>query len=132
MTNYIELMRKDLRLSRAAFGRKYNIPTRTLESWESGDREAPEYVIDLLGRAVYSDITNKKPVFYIVAIGKHDEWNCGKFDSYINAMKVASEEWEKRTPTHVIDVEIRLYKADVEDENCENFDCDLVTFKDAD
>lgn len=47
-------------------------------------------------------------------------------------MKAASEEWERRTPTHVIDVEIRLYEADVEYKNCENFDCDLMIFKDVD
>lgn len=129
---YTELMRKDSGLNRTQFGKKYNIPLRTLENWEKEVTDAPEYVIDLLGRVVYSDITNKKPVFYVVAIGKHDEWDCGRFDSYIKAIKTASEEWERRTPSHVIDVEIRLYVADVGDEDCENFDYNLVTFKDAD
>ncbi len=126
---YTELMREDLGLSRIAFSKKYNIPIRTLEAWASGVREAPEYVIDLLGRAVYSDMNNKKPVFYVVAIGKHDEWDCGKFDSYMDAVKTASDEWENRTPSYVLNVEIRLYVADVEDEDCDNFNCDLVSFK---
>jgi transcriptional regulator with XRE-family HTH domain len=129
MTNYITNMRSDLGITRAEFSRRYNIPVRTLEAWESGDREAPEYVIDLLGRAVYADMMDKKPIFYVVAIGKHDEWDCGKSDSYIKVVKTAIEEWERRTPTHVLDVEIRLYVNDVEDEDCENFDCNLVTFK---
>ena len=130
MKNYIGFMKKDLEISRAEFSRRYGIPTRTLEAWEFGDREAPEYVIDLLGRAVYSDLMNKKAKFYVVAIGKHDEWDCGKFDSYLQAVKAASEEWERRTPTHVLEVEIRLYVEDVEEEDCENFDCNLVSFKD--
>lgn len=129
MTNYIKFMRKDLNVSRAEFSRRYRIPTRTLEAWEAGDREAPEYVIDLLGRAVYSDLENKKPHFYVVAIGEVDEWDCGDFDSYLEAFKRASKEWERRTPTHVHEVEIRLYVEDIEEEGCENFDCNLVSFK---
>lgn len=129
MKNYIGLMREDLGISRADFSRKYGIPVRTLEAWEAEEREAPDYVIDLLGRAVYSDMMNKKARFYVVAIGEHDEWDCGSFDSYLEAFKTATEEWERRTPTHVLEVEIRLYVADVEDEDCENYDCDLVSFK---
>ena len=129
MTNYIKFMRDDLRISRAEFSKKYNIPVRTLEAWEAGEREAPEYVIDLLGRAVYSDLDGKKPIFYVVAIGKVDEWDCGHFESYLEAFKTAKEEWERRTPSHVLEVEIRIYVADIEDENCENFDYDTVSFK---
>lgn len=42
-------------LSRAAFAREYNIPTRTLENWESDSvnaRTASPYVLDLLAYAV--------------------------------------------------------------------------------
>ena len=46
-------------LSQAAFAKKYNIPKRSIESWEStsdtSGREAPEYVLDLLERAVKED-----------------------------------------------------------------------------
>lgn len=126
---YIKYMRKDLGVSRAEFSKRYNIPVRTLESWESGDREAPEYVIDLLGRAVYSDINNKKPIFYVVAIGKHDEWDCGKFENYKKAFDTAIENWEKRLSDQDFDVEIRIYVEDIEDEDCINMDCDLVSFK---
>lgn len=125
---YTEFMRKDLGLNRTQFGKKYNIPLRTLENWEKEVTDAPEYVIDLLGRVVYADLTGKKPSFYVVAIGKNDEWDCGKFDSYIKAVKTASEEWENRTPSHVVKVEIRLYEEDIEDEECENFDFDTVSF----
>ena len=86
---YSEMMRKDARLSRAAFSRKYNIPVRTLEAWASWDREAPDYVIDLLGRVVYSDIMKGRAIFYVYIIGKHDEWLEGEYESYIEAIKEA-------------------------------------------
>ena len=35
-------------LSQAKFAEKYEIPKRTIESWEMGDRIPPEYVIKLL------------------------------------------------------------------------------------
>jgi len=46
-------------LSQAAFSEKYRIPKRTIETWEataeSAKRNAPEYVLDLLERAVRED-----------------------------------------------------------------------------
>lgn len=42
-------------LSQQKFCNKYGIPLRTLQSWESGEREAPGYVINLLERAVRED-----------------------------------------------------------------------------
>lgn len=43
---------KDLRaatgLSQVKFGKKYGIPTRTVEDWEASRRKPPQYVIDLL------------------------------------------------------------------------------------
>lgn len=50
---------KDLRtisgLSQSAFGKKYGIPTRSIQNWENGVRECPQYVITLLARAVKED-----------------------------------------------------------------------------
>ena len=48
-------MRKHLNVSRAEFSRKYNIPVRTLENWESGKSKCPDYVRQLLERAVLED-----------------------------------------------------------------------------
>ncbi len=124
---YTELMRKDSGLNRTQFGKKYNIPLRTLENWEKEVTDAPEYVIDLLGRVVYADLTGKKPNFYVVAIGKHDEWNRGHFKSYIEAMKTAREELERAT-SEELEVEIRLYEEDIENEDCENFNFETVSF----
>lgn len=51
----ISEMRKHLNVSRAEFSRKYNIPVRTLENWESGKSKCPDYVRQLLERAVLED-----------------------------------------------------------------------------
>ncbi len=50
-------------LTRPEFGRKYHIPKRTLESWETsnvkGKRMCPIYVLELLERVVRMDFTGK-------------------------------------------------------------------------
>ena len=48
-------IRKLLGLSQSAFGKRYNIPVRTIQDWESGRRKAPIYVLELLERAVVED-----------------------------------------------------------------------------
>ena len=45
-------MRNYIGVSRAEFSRRYNIPLRTLESWEAGVRIPPEYVLALLEESV--------------------------------------------------------------------------------
>jgi len=50
-----EEIRSILGISRAAFSRKYNIPIRTLEDWDAGKKNPPEYVMDLLERVVNED-----------------------------------------------------------------------------
>ena len=47
-------------LSQQAFSDKYKIPKRTIENWEGGKRNPPEYVILLLERAVKEDFVQKK------------------------------------------------------------------------
>lgn len=48
-------MRNYIGVSRAEFSRRYNIPIRTLENWESGKSKCPDYVRQLLERAVLED-----------------------------------------------------------------------------
>ena len=43
-------------LSQAKFSALYGIPQRTLESWEMGERNPPEYVLRLLQRVVMMDM----------------------------------------------------------------------------
>jgi len=45
-------LRKLTGLSQKAFGKKYGIPWRTIQNWEGGTSTPPEYVIELLKRAV--------------------------------------------------------------------------------
>lgn len=59
-----EEIRKILGISRAAFSRKYNIPIRTLEDWDAGKKNPPEYVMDLLERAVRED----KDMLYVLIL----------------------------------------------------------------
>lgn len=54
----IKEIREKSGISRAEFSRKYNIPVRTLEDWESGKRKCPEYVSELLYRVVSEDNPN--------------------------------------------------------------------------
>ena len=51
----IKEMRELLGISRAEFSRRYGIPLRTLENWESGMRTPPPYVITLLERIIKED-----------------------------------------------------------------------------
>ena len=49
-------IRKLTALNRAEFARKYNIPYRTIQDWELGKRECPQYVAELLEKAVRIDL----------------------------------------------------------------------------
>lgn len=53
--NKILQIRKRTGLSQAKFCEKYEIPKRTLENWEQGSRECPEYLVKLLNRVVGED-----------------------------------------------------------------------------
>lgn len=50
---------KDLRsiagMSRTKFGELYGIPARSIQNWEEGSRNPPEYVLRLLDRVVRED-----------------------------------------------------------------------------
>lgn len=51
----IKEMRLLLQVSRTEFSRQYHIPLRTLEDWENGKRNPPNYVLELLERVVKED-----------------------------------------------------------------------------
>ncbi len=52
--NTIEI-RAILGISRAEFSRKYGIPIRTLENWDAGTRQPPEWLLKLLERVARED-----------------------------------------------------------------------------
>lgn len=42
--------------SQTAFGRKYNIPLRTVQSWVGGVRQPADYIVMLIGWAMVSEL----------------------------------------------------------------------------
>lgn len=52
--NTIEI-RAILGIGRAEFSRKYGIPIRTLENWDAGTRQPPEWLLKLLERVARED-----------------------------------------------------------------------------
>lgn len=42
-------------MTQAAFSEAYNIPLRTLQSWEGGEREPAPYIVKMLARLVDLD-----------------------------------------------------------------------------
>jgi len=63
----VKELRDLLALSQRKFANKYEIPSRTIEEWESGRRVAPPYVVSLLNRVVKEDIK------YELRYGKKDK-----------------------------------------------------------
>ena len=50
----IRAIRAGTGLSQASFAARFEIPKRTIEAWETGDRTPPPYVIKLLSLAARS------------------------------------------------------------------------------
>lgn len=48
-------IRAILGISRAEFARRYGIPIRTIENWDAGISQPPEWVLKLLERVVRED-----------------------------------------------------------------------------
>lgn len=42
--------------NRSAFARKFSIPPRSLQNWELGTREAPPYIIQMIGFILITDL----------------------------------------------------------------------------
>lgn len=51
----IKEIRKRTGLSQVKFAEQYSIPRRTIEAWESENREPADYLVSLLWRAVKED-----------------------------------------------------------------------------
>lgn len=57
----IKEMRELLGLTQSQFAEKYEIPKRSIENWEGGQRKCPEYVLKLLERVVKLDYVEIAP-----------------------------------------------------------------------
>lgn len=42
------------------FSKRYNIPVRTIQNWEAGVRNPPDYLMDFLSRRIMEDLTNRR------------------------------------------------------------------------
>lgn len=56
----IREMRSSLGNTQGEFAARYNIPFRTIQNWESGVRNPPEYIVTLLEDRVRADIINHR------------------------------------------------------------------------
>ena len=58
----IREMRASLGNTQGEFAARYNIPFRTVQNWEAGVRNPPEYILDLLESRVRADLVNRRTV----------------------------------------------------------------------
>ncbi len=120
MTTAREL--RDLaKMKRVDFCEKYGIPLRTMEDWDAGKSKAPQYVMDLLERAVRQDL-GLQSIYYVYKIGDHDEVVVYMGYNINEARRFA------RSMNEDGDVEIRRYYENIEDEDCNNWDYDTIDF----
>ena len=57
-------MRTALGETQRQFAERYGIPFRTIQNWETGQRKAPDYVINLLEERVRADLINRKTIVF--------------------------------------------------------------------
>lgn len=90
---------KDLRnltgLSQKEFGKKYDIPYRTIQNWETEQRSCPEYVENLLERVVLEDSGKREG--YVFSWATSDLFDDVIYTSKYDAMKEAYRVWYHST-----------------------------------
>jgi len=124
MTRIEELRKMRKNKTRASLSRTYDIPIRTLEDWEAGKATPPEYVIDLLERAIRED--EQLPRIYRVYVmsgqDESEDWRTVNRREAIRRAQELTKYHDKE------DIEIRLYSEDIDNEECECFDYDTIDF----
>ena len=91
-TMNIRDMRKQLGDTQSEFAKRYNIPFRTVQNWETGMRKPPEYILELLKARIQEDLINKRAS----ALPKYDsnKQDLPKRSDYVGAtswLKAVSE-----------------------------------------
>lgn len=56
LSDIMKSIRKDTGLSQKAFAEKFEIPKRTIENWESGDRAPAKYVVKMIKMIVENNL----------------------------------------------------------------------------
>lgn len=64
----IHEMRETLGETQGEFAARYKIPFRTIQNWEAGVRNPPEYILTLLENQVRADAVNRRTI----ALPRHD------------------------------------------------------------
>ena len=91
----VKELRSEMRLSQQKFGDKFGIPLRTIQSWEYGDRTAPEYVMELL---LYKAESEKiKQTAYVVRTLGNGIGEFQLFPSETEAIEKCKASWGKLT-----------------------------------
>lgn len=57
----VKNIRKQTGASQRAFAERFGIPMRTVQNWEYGVNEAPDYLLDLLEQAIEAEHESRKP-----------------------------------------------------------------------
>lgn len=57
----VKYLRRQTGLSQQKFADRFGIPMRTLQNWEYGINEAPDYLLDLLEQAIKAEKESRKP-----------------------------------------------------------------------
>lgn len=80
----IREMRAKLGDTQSEFAARYDIPFRTVQNWETGQRKPPKYIMKLLESRIREDLVNRKTV----ALPKYDsrKSNLPKRSDYLGAV----------------------------------------------
>lgn len=80
----IREMRAELGDTQSEFAKRYRIPFRTIQNWETGIRKPPEYIVSLLERQVKEDLVNRRTS----ALPKYDpkKVNLPRRENYIGSL----------------------------------------------
>lgn len=92
----IKALRKMTGLSQTAFGKKYGIPMRTIQNWENGANEAPEYVVGMLEQIVWEQDRDERMQWYGVDDCGTDYYT-EAYASRTEAIERAGDAWNNLT-----------------------------------
>lgn len=104
MQTKIKQLRERTGLTQAEFGKLFHLPKRTLEAWEMGERNPPDYLIELINYKINREVNSMITIqsdrnrathfcdccgYYLdvpVDTEDYDIWcpNCGANDVYEN------------------------------------------------
>lgn len=68
----IKKLRLKIGMSQRKFAKYFNIPKRTIENWESGQRTPPEYVVELIKYKIEGEC--KKVIKELIQEAKDNQW----------------------------------------------------------